>query len=58
MVACGLSSGFALETAERIVDLSTWSDAPWAVDVVEALDRFQLVCSLQDLAEQIRRRVA
>jgi predicted ATPase/Tfp pilus assembly protein PilF len=29
--------GFTLEAAEAVLDLSTWPDAPWMVDVVQSL---------------------
>ena len=35
---CGVfEGGFSLEAAEAVVDLDDWPDAPWVVDVVQAL---------------------
>jgi len=55
--------GFTLEAAEAVIDLSAWDDAPWTVDVVQALvdksfvrsrgdDRFDLLVSVQVYAAE------
>jgi predicted ATPase len=31
------AGGFSLEAAERVLDLAAWPDAPWPMDVVQAL---------------------
>lgn len=53
--------GFTLEAAEAVIDLSSFEDAPWVVDVVQSLlqkslvrqvsdRRFELLRSVQDYA--------
>ena len=55
--------GFTLEAAEAVIDLSAWDDAPWTVDVVQALvdksfvrsrgdGRFDLLVSVQVYAAE------
>jgi predicted ATPase/class 3 adenylate cyclase/Tfp pilus assembly protein PilF len=55
------ADGFPLEAAEAVIDLSRHDDAPWTVDVVQALadksfvrprgdGRFDLLVSIQDYA--------
>jgi predicted ATPase/class 3 adenylate cyclase/Tfp pilus assembly protein PilF len=55
--------GFTLEAAEAVIDLSTWDDAPWTVDAVQALvdksfvrsrgnGRFDLLVSVQVYAAE------
>lgn len=55
--------GFTLEAAEAVIDLSTWDDPPWTVDVVQALvdksfvrsrgdGRFDLLVSVQAYAAE------
>ncbi len=41
--------GFTLAAAERVLDLSPWPDAPWAVDAVQALFDKSLVGSVPGL---------
>ena len=60
------AGGFSLESAEAVLDLSAYDDAPWAVDVLQSLvqkslvrqmsnDRFDLLVSVQEYgAEQLR----
>ena len=56
-------SGFTLEAAEAVIDLSAWADAPWTVDAVQALVdksfvrsrgdvRFDLLVSVQAYAAE------
>jgi predicted ATPase len=40
--------GFDLEAAEAVLDLEAWPDAPWAMDVVQALVDKSLVRALDD----------
>src|SRR6185436_9781423 len=55
--------GFTLESAEAVLDLSAWPDAPWTLDVVQALiekslvrptahSRFELLMSVQEYAAE------
>ena len=46
--------GFDLEAAEAVLDLSAWPDAPWPMDVVEALVEQSLVRAGQDRLGQAR----
>ena len=46
--------GFTLEAAEAVLDLSAWPDAPWVLDVVQALEDKSLLRSITAPSGEIR----
>ncbi len=46
--------GFTVEAAEAVLDLSAWPQAPWVLDVVEALEDKSLLRSVEAPSGEIR----
>jgi predicted ATPase len=46
--------GFTAEAAEAVLDLSAWPDAPWLLDVVEALEDKSLLRSVEAESGEMR----